>query len=54
MRYVLLIVAGGTATPLAAIAIARRLVEGHADATATAIRRQAARQTPARSRELAR
>lgn len=53
-QYVLLIVAGGTGTPLAVLLIARRLVEGHADSMAAAIRRQAAQQTPARSKELTR
>ncbi|MFV2102798.1 hypothetical protein [Micromonospora sp. LOL_024] len=56
MKYVLLILAGGTGTPLAALAVARRLVEGHADATAATIRRQHARPAPTvdRPRELTR
>ncbi|WFE44996.1 hypothetical protein [Verrucosispora sp. WMMD1129] len=53
-QYVLLIVAGGTGTPLAVFLVARRLVEGHADSTAAAIRRQHTRQTPTRTKAVAR
>ncbi|WP_432051142.1 hypothetical protein [Verrucosispora sp. NA02020] len=54
MKYVLLILAGGTGTPLAVIAIARRLVEHHADQTAAAIRRETTRPAAIRPKELTR
>ncbi|WP_200215000.1 hypothetical protein [Micromonospora coerulea] len=57
MRYVLLILAGGTGTPLAVFLVARHLVERHADTTAAAIRRQHVRRqmvTADRPKELTR
>lgn len=39
-QYLLLILAGGTGTPLLVFAIARHLVERHADEYADAARRQ--------------
>lgn len=38
MKYVLLILAGGTGVPAAVFAIARHLVEGHAERHGAAIR----------------
>lgn len=55
-QYVLMILAGGTGIPLLVFAIAHRLVEGHANRVADAIRAQQVRQEPAaeRPKELAR
>ncbi|WP_018218234.1 hypothetical protein [Salinispora vitiensis] len=39
-HHVLLIVAGGTGIPLAIAAVARLLVENHAESTAAVIRRE--------------
>ncbi|WP_200210902.1 hypothetical protein [Micromonospora coerulea] len=55
MRWLLLILAGGTGTPLAVFLVARLLVERHADTTAAAIRREHARaQLAERPKELTR
>ncbi|MDG4798991.1 hypothetical protein [Micromonospora sp. WMMD980] len=57
-QYVLMIVVGGTGTPLLVAEIARRLVEGHANTTARAIREQQpaapARAAAVREKELTR
>lgn len=52
MRYVLLILAGGTGVPLAVFAVARALVERHADQHGAAIR--AAGDLPTRAEAAAR
>lgn len=53
MKYVLLILAGGTGTPLAVFAIARALVERHAEQYGPAIR-AAGRDLPTRAEAAAR
>jgi hypothetical protein len=45
--YLLLILAGGPASMLVPLLLARRLVEGHADSTAAAIRRTTGTAVPA-------
>lgn len=54
MNHLLLILTGGTGIPLLVFAVARRLVEGHADQAAAAIRRahHAKARPAARTKEL--